>query len=387
MDVEEVKKLLRSEGVSEADLEVAVDRRIASDYNPTTAKAPPALLKNLGPVSRKPNWGGNDSILQVWTFPELMQEGFITSTDPDEMDFDEQFQPFHDGVLQSLMNIFNTPDLADREIHRIFQYEMWQGLHWEDYNEIRPALKLASCMLEEPSMMTFFNGLIGQPWKNVHMSDTMKANHPGEVFQYFEPSDAFDPAAAQCGFDDIWELMINMSKYIKWEFGPVDGAYGVTTADVYKPGMRGYATQSSVITMNEHYLEVLSRLKQATDITPWISHDDSLVNGPAVMRAHFCMAVTMMHELCHAICYSVTPFRHMGTQEPFLRDMRKNELGHAYEVMAFGVRIETRELIGIKCTTADQTYRACSAVSASRPRRRKSTGNTHSVYPSGTGRI
>lgn len=218
--------------------------------------------------------------------------------------------------------------------------DLYSGLHVDDYNLIRPALKLASCIIEEPSIMTFFNGLVGQPWKDILMTDTLKAKFPRQQLKYFEPSDTFDPDVAQCGLNYMYKILIVAANFITWSFGPLHGLYGITANKLYEPGMRGDRTNPAHITVNEGYLQTITGLLQASNITPYIADKFAHIDKPAIMRAQFSMANTMVHELCHAIAIVVIPGRSLVNgyvPEPNFRDMRKNELGFAFQTMAFGV--------------------------------------------------
>lgn len=126
----EMEKTLRATGVANAFLEMAVDRRLAYDYNPTTAIEPPVQVRHPGPGSmpRGITWGANDAMLQKYSFPELMQAGFITCNNLDEIKMDEPFQPFEEEDHQDILLYCDSPDVDEREIHPIFQYDRWKGV-------------------------------------------------------------------------------------------------------------------------------------------------------------------------------------------------------------------------------------------------------------------
>lgn len=56
----------------------------------------------------------------------------------------------------------------------------------------------------------------------------------------------------------------------------------------------------------------------------------------ANLRTVFLLASTLMHELCHAVGMSCLDLRERSRQEPFFRDQRIAELGHAWETAVFG---------------------------------------------------
>lgn len=126
----EMRKTLRAAGVADAFLEMAVDRKLAYDYNPTTATEPPVQVRHpgSGPMPRGITWGANDAMLQKYSFPELMQAGFITCNNLDEIKMDEPFQPFEEEDHQDILLYCDSPDVDEREIHPIFQFDRWKGV-------------------------------------------------------------------------------------------------------------------------------------------------------------------------------------------------------------------------------------------------------------------
>lgn len=56
----------------------------------------------------------------------------------------------------------------------------------------------------------------------------------------------------------------------------------------------------------------------------------------ANLRTVFLLASNLMHELCHAVGMSCLDFVERSKQEPFFRDQRIAELGHAWETAVFG---------------------------------------------------
>ncbi|GAB7350703.1 hypothetical protein MBLNU459_g1260t2 [Dothideomycetes sp. NU459] len=340
MDVEGASKSLKDGAHCDAMIEMARERAKEIDYDPTTATEPPERPKYPGSINRPAPWCSHDSVLQTWSFPELVHKGFVTSSDPAEMEMDEPFQPLEDAMLEACMQHHGTPDVLDSEdINPVFQFNRWRDLHHEDYNVLRPVLKLASCILEEPSLMTFFNGLIGQKWKDLLMTESRKVKFAGRQLQYFEPSETFDPAVSALGYHSLWQVIANMRHFVTWRFGNLDNspAYGITKAIVGERGMSGtFDTAPSEIILNERYIGPLMGLTSASDVTPNIAPTGAQIDRPALLRARLSLADTMVHEFCHALCAATQPGLAFGVPEPFFRDMRKAEVGFAFSVTTFG---------------------------------------------------
>jgi hypothetical protein len=93
--------------------------------------------------------------------------------------------------------------------------------------------------------------------------------------------------------------------------------------------------------MHNQFLRVFQRNLEASQWSKaWNpgSHDES-----ALLRTQFVFAVTLVHEVLHALWLTSTPaFLQTGSntwtfhKEPFFRDGRMNELGACWEALVFG---------------------------------------------------
>lgn len=73
-------------------------------------------------------------------------------------------------------------------------------------------------------------------------------------------------------------------------------------------------------------------------------HDDARLLKrilPRLLRAQFYLALTICHELCHAIYFATMTEGERGDIEPFYCDDRLNEFGNVWEMAVFGGRVST----------------------------------------------
>lgn len=335
--------------------EIAAIDRVAAERE--RARHSPISADDL---RRHPNpWHGDELLLCTLRLSNLRRKGYVdlpSNLSDDARKIDDDFHM--PGPLPR-----PTPDVTDDAYSRI--HPIWRWKNWatdtitpEEYTAITPALELASCMLSEPTVLTFLTGLI----EEVRILD-----RPDVIAEYnddwlnFTKVDRLFHFGAQLGPYDAatllrtWRNLWIMRRFVQWTF--THGFEG--DGETYQANGSGFTkdkTSNNAISIQDDFLagiRYVSKLKErgypvkAKINEFWHLRTGTSFNQPSAdMRRQFFLAVTILHELAHAVWNSVHErFPDVETStdighEPFYGDQHIAELGFALEQAIFGGKID-----------------------------------------------
>ena len=213
----------------------------------------------------------------------------------------------------------SLPNNLTYPIHPIFERSRWENCSDDVYYGITHIIRLASAMLESPASVAFHYALMSDP-REYLQETSQRLGVPCYRFRHTN----HDEATTRLYFD---MMMLRIAPHIRFRwFMKSDlgfahlNAFGVTRRNLHSPTFLRGAQQSgngSVIHINHEYI-------------------DNLSNGPKplsqLLRYQFYMALTISHEIAHAVNNAVS----VETYEPFYEDQRLTELGKAWEVEVLG---------------------------------------------------
>lgn len=120
-------------------------------------------------------------------------------------------------------------------IHPIFREECWRNLTHQDYERVYPALLMASRMLDEPTVLPFFKGLLLPVyWQKI--DETLTRHLHGLPRYSFRALEIENRQGALM----IWQQLAAMRDCVRWEFVdnlPVDNVWAVCCTDRTLPGL------------------------------------------------------------------------------------------------------------------------------------------------------
>ena len=216
-----------------------------------------------------------------------------------------------------------TPNDLTYTIHPIMDTSNWHDkFSQHDRKLIEPALRLASALINCPASVAFFDAIqFGYRQLLTEFSSIKYKNLTvlaGPTQYSVGLHDAFDQR--------LYDLVPHV-KFIwgnnadeQWLFEGMPYAYTDET-----PGYINDYGRGSLITVNDGFLKDLHELDEL---------GPSPKNLNQALRLQFLMAVTLCHELVHAVNNSILWAE--LCPEPFFRDQALNELGLAWEEEVFG---------------------------------------------------
>ena len=240
-----------------------------------------------------------------------------------DVEFDDPYTVREWYKLGFLEDQNAEPNDMTHPIHPIMDIPNWrQPFTRHDRKLIEPVLRLASALLNCPASVSFF--------------DAVQFGHrtflPALSLINYKTLTALDgPTRYSVGLhDDLDQRLLDLLPHVEflwgddtdelWEFEKMPYAYTDETKVEINHGGRG-----SKITVNDNFLKDLREL-DSLDASP------KTINQ--TLRLQFLMAVTLCHELVHAMNTSI--LWDEDTPEPYFRNQALNELGLAWEEEVFG---------------------------------------------------
>ena len=193
----------------------------------------------------------------------------------------------------------------DNRIHPIFSYKNFTNISDNDYNKLLPSLRLASLLLTEPCLLTFWHDLF---FSTINEDDEyLKTTRPLAMVEMQRTNLA----------------LLLTSGNIK--FRPMEGAE--TQANAIG------ATESSPHAEEIWHLSWHSWSGTSSEITYLESHFSEAPGDTSATRLQkrFRRAVLLLHEVAHAATFLVR-----GGAEPYYGDAAVAEAGFEWEAFAFG---------------------------------------------------
>ncbi|KAG9691972.1 hypothetical protein KCU95_g7131, partial [Aureobasidium melanogenum] len=285
---------------------------------------------------------GFDETLKVIDLEELNQKGYINLPDSDfpvNPGFEKKAQ---EHVTGAFIRKLRGWDPIISPIHPIFLPRKWNNVSKDDYDLMIPALKLASRILDEPQILTYIKGALKKPLTLIN--DSEATNQAGQPLYTFSNEPLQDWTT-----EEIWHTLYTLKDCIEFQFSAHLPFGCMAMCGAGDTGsMIAIGAYSAKITLSNQFLGVFRRkLKASQFSSPWTpgTHDES-----AVLRSQFAFAVTLVHEVMHALWLASNPtyVQHyappqpsqwVNPVEPFYRDGRMNELGACWETHVFGGNI------------------------------------------------
>lgn len=216
-------------------------------------------------------------------------------------------------------------------IHPVFRRARWNPneLIEKNWDVLRPVLQLATLLLEDVSMAPFIAAMIDiDRHRDFVMGDGRK------IRKCFRKNPNF---GKQADLQKLWQDMATLLSDHRWVImtnaqRKKHDAHGVT----WPVRSQGHLISQTAI--DPEFFDVLCGLTTSASLCPpWKPGTDE---ASARLRIQFMLALTMVHELMHALNFKLDPWRTEGFGlEPFYIDTRLAELGSQWEREIFGVSI------------------------------------------------
>jgi hypothetical protein len=207
----------------------------------------------------------------------------------------------------AIMNIVR--DAAGSEILPTLAFDRWLDLSVPEYLQILPALRLATQILFSPRALQFFHArLFGRTGT---MQDSRGVNQPRFGRKNRHDDAALSPQETAKVTRYLNDLMVTL------RFGDLESAHGLCEPQPHECIHPRRAGVRSIITVSLTHLYQLDLIYES---------------GPTILKRWTTIAITLCHELCHAINAALDGL----ASEPFFEDDSFSELGHAFEKFVLG---------------------------------------------------
>jgi len=295
---------------------------------------------------------GLDRTLRAIGLDELNNKGYINLPDsefPIDPDFYSKAKA-EEHVTGAYIRHAHGWDPVISTIHPLFLPRKWKDVSKEDYELILPSIKLASRFLDEPQVLTYVKGFLARKLELIN--DAVAIQNAQQPLYMFQKIPLEELTSRKIGKpDSTWSSLWDLKDCLTLQFTSKlpNGCVAVTgpgsKSSTVAPG-RYSGAKSANILLSVQFLRVFQRNLEASQYSePWEpgSHNES-----ALLRTQFAFAVTLVHEVMHALWITSTPpygpiATPSGTPEwifnpvePFFRDGRMNELGSCWEDNVFG---------------------------------------------------
>ncbi|GAB7350090.1 hypothetical protein MBLNU459_g0757t1 [Dothideomycetes sp. NU459] len=324
-------------------------------YPPLSPTDPPTVTpKNfIPPPANADPWHGGCPHLEAHDFEQLIHEGFILHNNNlgPPLDF-LTGGPTYDTMLHNYRSQGTPDDLSPNDpIHPCFRWQNWRNpagnaLSIPNYYVLRPVLLLASHILTEPGVLSFFHGLWQRPQKELRVSDSVSAKFGHQTLYWFDAAKFDDNVLKHMEY--VWNVLLSLSNYITFEFidGLMPNFMAHTLMQTSMPGISNdQHTSPSKIQVASEYLHVLRLQTPASAFFNRFQqpYNPAMIDHAARIRTYFQMAVVLVHELAHAFTIAtwqrpLVLYNGLYAAEPFFRDQRASEVGNALESFAFDGR-------------------------------------------------
>ncbi|KAJ9669579.1 hypothetical protein H2201_000446 [Coniosporium apollinis] len=209
----------------------------------------------------------------------------------------------------------------DNAIHPIFSVTNFvsrQNFEDTDYEVLRPSLRLASLLLEEPSLLPFWYAMFYGEEKEIE-DPGLKKTYGAKMFSYRRK----DGELTAEDIYDTHEMLLALAKivrFIRVDDHELEPAGAMCTATCCRMPERLTGCGARIL-YGERYYQALHSLETSEE-----PHD-------SLIKARFDFATLMLHELAHA---AQTAILGRGGYEHFFEDDVVAEAGLAWENFVFG---------------------------------------------------
>ncbi len=189
------------------------------------------------------------------------------------------------------------------------------------FTHLRPALRLATKFIEEPSLLPYWHGLIFSTYHYLPFT-SRRLNAPCYSFSQ-RPGPLTVPQ-----LERVRQGMLYAARTTSFEFVESSGidAWAVCVRSS-ATALRPFPGTGSIIRLSKAFLTVL--------------HPATTLSNPQRLRTSLLLANTLAHEFAHAArnARMKPPQSPIEDFEPFFYDQRRAEVGHAWESVVLGGRI------------------------------------------------
>ena len=208
-------------------------------------------------------------------------------------------------VNQEVLDASST--LLKNPIHPIFQKRNWQNSAQDLWPQLQPALRLASRFIGEDEMLDFWFHLV---WGRKEMQDVSK--------EFGYSLERFSAEGPPLDTKKKQQISLWLREY---------GERQQSTFLSFKAGVKlGSTTRTAakniIVELQWEFLELLRDHASGQKV----------LSETQLLTANFLIAVTLMHELGHAVHLSVS----RSIYEPYYGDHVLAEVGHAWACWTFG---------------------------------------------------
>jgi hypothetical protein len=153
----------------------------------------------MGPPTQDKEW---HALIEKWGFPVLEKAGFLNYYPPAQ---DKDMEPI--GRLADARN----PQKEDKKrIHPVLKREMWRDIGDDEWQLLRPALLLASAMLDDPATLTFLYAITDTA-STTEFVDTLH----GKCKVAYIPAALTDIEQSA-----VYSKVLTMRNWLTWRFVP-----------------------------------------------------------------------------------------------------------------------------------------------------------------------
>ncbi len=231
-----------------------------------------------------------------------------------------ELQQYQVGELSSaLPNNLNNP------IHPIYFRNQWDGCPDDVYEILTPSIRLASLMVNSPASLIFYDALTNKAGRRYQRALSDRLGKPCYEFHSFDPEirNSAEPQILR----EVSEEIAGKAEHIRWRLiendARVTNFFAVTRRErVFVKNDVWTVGTTSTISFGMDNVTSLRRLGAHGSVSQ-------------LLRQQFHVAITLAHELVHAIENSIS----LESYEPYFQDQRIAELGLAWEQAVFGGRV------------------------------------------------
>ncbi|KAH7117729.1 hypothetical protein B0J11DRAFT_592175 [Dendryphion nanum] len=211
----------------------------------------------------------------------------------------------------------------DISIHSVFQASNFINTPPAIYQNMENALRLASMFLQYDSTIDWFvSPLFGLPLLDTQTNKT-----------YLSDPLASKTAAERRALRQRVRVALDcMAHSVNFQFYTVNGNTGFWARSLIDPTRR--ASHNSVCCTPHFKVGTLVRIDLRKQYWDFLNGDYASQSQPSRFRHEFSLAVSLIHEICHAVGI----LRRGNLEEPNLRldHLPKSEFGYAWENFMFG---------------------------------------------------
>lgn len=182
-------------------------------------------------------WHGWDPILNNFRLKDLHRHGYV------DWPGDQPYPGIEHDFTVQVPNDIILPTYPQVPDHPAFAKDRWVGINDSDFDLIRPAIRLVSCLLTEPTVLSIFNGLLRSNIERIYDQRVIDRyntdpNNQDKITRLyrFRAINHTDDAPHFTRSRRTWRKLYQMRRCVDWQFSPLNGQWG-NTISVGTPGL------------------------------------------------------------------------------------------------------------------------------------------------------